>query len=194
MNEGLRSQAAVPGSCQTEPAGRAISGWRSAASPILVLLHMLGLTMFVGSILGSIVLSLGSPATGDPSRVVFAWRAIGAANAYLTIPGLALMIVTGLLLVPAQRRSPRQERWLVLKIAAVAAIVIVAATLIEPSEDQLRELAGSLPDAAARATFMEVAARQQIYGAMNLALVALVSVLAVLKPRLGGHLPRRLTR
>src|SRR5438105_593010 len=48
------------------------SGWQAIASQILVLIHLLGLTMFVGSILDNIVLSLGAPATGDPGAVVFA--------------------------------------------------------------------------------------------------------------------------
>lgn len=73
-------------------------------------------------------------------------------------------------------------------------IVVIAAALLEPSEDQLRVLAKSLPDAAARASFMEVAVRQQVYGAVNLALVALASALVVFKPRLRGMVPRRLRR
>jgi hypothetical protein len=170
------------------------SGWQATASQILVLIHLFGLTMFVGSILGNIVLSLGAPATGDPAAVVFAWRAIAAANTFLTIPGLAILIGSGLLLIPAQDRSPRRERWLALKILAVIGIVVIAAALIEPSEDQLRVLAQSLPDPAARAGFMEVAVRQQIYGAVNLALVVLASVLVLFKPRLGGVVPRRLRR
>lgn len=71
-------------------------------------------------------------------------------------------------------------------------IVVIAATLIEPSEDHLRVLAKSLPDPAARASFMEVAVRQQLYGAVNLALAVIASALVVFKPRLGGMMPRRL--
>jgi hypothetical protein len=168
--------------------------WHAIASPILVLIHLLGLTMFVGSILGNIVLSLGAPAMGDPGAVVFAWRAIASANTFLTIPGLALLIGSGFLLIPVQDRSPRRERWLAFKILAVIGIVLIAAALIQPSEDQLRALAKSLPDPAAHASFTEVAVRQQIYGAVNLALVVLASALVVFKPRLGGVVPRRLRR
>lgn len=178
----------------TEPLEAEGSGWRAIASPFLVIIHLLGLTMFLGSILGNIVLSLGAPATGDPGAVVFAWRAIGSANTFLTIPGLAILIGSGLLLIPAQDRSPTRERWLAFKMLAVIGIVVITAALIEPSEDQLRDLAKSLPGAAARASFMEVAVRQQIYGAVNLALVVLASALVVFKPRLGGMVPRRLRR
>jgi uncharacterized membrane protein len=171
-----------------------LSRWRAAASPILIILHLLGLTMFLGSILGNIVLSLGAPATGDPHAVVFAWRAIGVANTFLTVPGLLLTVASGLLLIPTQGRNPRYERWLVLKILAVIGIIVVATTLIEPSEEQLRQLATGLPDLGARAVFMDVAIRQQMYGAINLALVVLASVLGVFKPRLGGKTPRRLRR
>jgi len=76
----------------------------------------------------------------------------------------------------------------------VIGIVVIAAALIEPSEDQLRVLAQALPDPAARASFTEVALRQQIYAAVNLALVVLASALVVFKPRLGGMVPRRLRR
>jgi hypothetical protein len=167
---------------------------QAIASPILVLIHLLGLTMFLGSILGNIVLSLGAPATGDPGAVVFAWRAIASANRFLTIPGLAILIGSGVLLVLAQGRSPRRERWLAFKILAVIGIVVIAAALIEPSEDQLRVLAQSLPDPAPRTSFTEAAVRQQIYGAVNLALIVLASALVVFKPRLGGMVPRRLRR
>lgn len=91
----------------TEPEDAAGLSWQAIASPILVLIHLLGLTMFVGSILGNIMLSLGAPATGDPGAAVFAWRAIASANMFLTIPGLAILIGSGLLLIPAQERSPR---------------------------------------------------------------------------------------
>jgi hypothetical protein len=174
-----------------EPAGLSR---QAIASPILVLIHLVGLTMFVGSILGNVVLSLGAPATGDPGTVVFAWRAIASANTFLTIPGLVILIGSGLLLIPAQERSPRRERWLAFKILAVIGIVITAAALIEPSEAQLRILAQSLSDPAARASFTEVTLRQQIYGAVNLALIVLASALVVFKPRLGGTVPRRLRR
>jgi hypothetical protein len=178
----------------TEPQEAASSGWQAIASPILVLVHLLGLTMFVGSILANIVLSLGAPATGDPAAVVFAWRAIASTNAFLTIPGLGILVGSGLLLIAVQDRNPSRERWLALKLFAVIGIVVIAAGLIEPSEDQLRLLAKSLPDAAARASFAEVAVRQQLYGAVNLALVILASALGMFKPRLGGTAPRRLSR
>jgi len=171
-----------------------VSRWKSIALPVLRLMHLLGLTMFVGSILGTIVLSLGAPATGDPNAVVFAWRAIGSANTLLTIPGLAITIVTGVLLVPTQDRSPGRERWATIKILAVLAIVVIAVALIELSEDKLRDLSRSLHDPAARAAFTEVAVTQGTHGAINLALVILGSVLAILKPRLGGMMPRRLRR
>ena len=161
--------------------------WRALASPIVRLLHLLGLSAFLASIFGSMVLSTGAPATRDPNQVLFAWRAIGSANQLLTVPGLLLMIASGLLLILVQGRDPRQERWLVLKILAVAAILIVSAVQIEPSEEHLRQLPNALPESSAQTAFMNVAVRQEIYGAINIALVVLASALAAFKPRLGGE-------
>ena len=48
------------------------------------------------------------------------------------------MVVTGLLLLLTQARNPRIGRRLAVEFLAVAGIIVVAVTLIEPSEDHLR--------------------------------------------------------
>lgn len=157
--------------------------WRAPAAQALRLLHLLGLTMFLGSILGSIVLSLGAPVTGDPQYVVLAWHAIGRTNAILTTPGMLLVALTGFALMIVERLSPRKEVWLAVKMMLMVAIVANANLLIVPAEEQLRQYAEALPAADARAMFTSMAIRQQIYGAINLALISLAAVLGVVKPR-----------
>lgn len=139
--------------------------------------------MFLGSVLGSIVLGLGAPATGDPQYVVFAWHAIGRTNAILTTPGMLLVALTGFALMIVERLNPRKEVWLAVKILSIVAIVANANLLIVPAEEQLRQFAEALPAADARAAFNSMAVRQQVYGAINLALISLASVLGVVKPR-----------
>jgi len=150
--------------------------------------------MFLGSILGSIVLSLGAPATGDPQTVVFAWRAIDKANTFLTTPGMLPVGVSGLALILVQGRRPWQELWVGLKILLWIAIVANATLLIVPTEDQLQHLATALPASEARESFMNAALKQQIYGAANLALITLAAVLGVVKPRLQGARASRFRR
>jgi len=162
----------------------ALAGWRAVASPVLRLLHLLGSTMLLGSILGSIVLSLGAPATGDPQNVVFAWQAIGRANAILTTPGMLLVGLTGVGLMMVERRKPWEEGWLALKIVVMIATIANAYLLIDPAEEQLRQYAVALPTGDSRAMFANLAIRQQIFGAINLALIVLASVLGVVKPRM----------
>jgi len=150
--------------------------------------------MFLGSILGSIVLSLGAPATGDPQTVVIAWRAVEDANTFLTVPGMLVVGVSGLALMLVQGRRPWQERWVGLKLLLMIAIVANATLLILPAEDQLRHLATALPASEARESFMNAALKQQIYGAANLALITLAAVLGVVKPRLQGARASRFRR
>src|SRR5262249_29054377 len=142
------------------------------------------LTMFLGSILGSIVLALGAPVTGDPQNVVFAWQAIGRTNAILTTPGMLLVGLTGIALMIVERRNPLEQVWVAVKLLLMIAVVANAYLLLDPAEEQLRHYAAALPAADARAMFANLASRQQIFGAINLAVIVLASVLGVLKPRM----------
>jgi uncharacterized membrane protein len=166
--------------------GEGEGGWRPLTSKGIRFLHLLGLTLFLGSILASTVLSLSAPATGDPQKVYFAWRAIGHIESTLTTPGLMLSVLTGIGLWIVDMRNPLKEPWLAFKLVLTVAILGNALILIVPREEQLREATAVIPYVTG--TVADMARRLGIFGALNVAMALIAALLGVFKPRLRGRL------
>lgn len=171
---------AAPTGAKQEPGARA-SGNRIAKA-----LHFVGLAMFLGSILAHV--SLGFvPGAGDPAQAMVFWRqGIEIATRSLTVPGLALLVLTGLFM--ALRGGARfvRQRWLIAHLAIGALIVVIAGLVMVPvgiqSLDQAIDLsrgAGSL------AIFSGLVGKERIFGAISIVLALLSILIATLKPRLG---------
>lgn len=75
-------------------------------------LHLLGMVMFFGSILERITLGF-VPGAQDEAQTMQILRQINlSANYFLTLPGLALLFITGVLLVAKGDSSiPRTNGW-----------------------------------------------------------------------------------
>ena len=64
---------------------------------LLKILHLIGLSLFLGSIFGHIVASVlgGAPEAGNEAAFLNSRVHITAATRYLTMPGLLLTLATG---------------------------------------------------------------------------------------------------
>lgn len=144
--------------------------------------HLIAMAVFVGSIPGHIVLG----ALGDPAEDLAAFAAYHAAKhaltLALTVSGLALVIVSGLVLAGLQR-GLLKRRWLQVKIVLVALITLNAAVFLVPLSGAMAALAR---DAVTQGTlapaFAGLAAREAVSGAANLVMIVAVIALAVFRP------------
>lgn len=161
-----------------------LEGWKAIVSLAFRLAHLAGFVLFLGSICASTLLSLSLSGAADPQSAVFTWNAIAHNAAILTVPGLLLATISGIGLMLVEQRGPRGQMWVAGKIVLTVAIFLNAILLIMPAEDKLLALAKELPAADARTAFTTTLARQQIYGAINLTLIVVVSVLGVIGPRM----------
>ncbi len=147
--------------------------------------HLLGLTLFLGSILGHIVAGVAAGAPGGAS-FLYAREHIALATRFLTLPGLALSIVSGIALVVLSRPSPLRQPWLAAKIALTVAVVANSALFLAPAG--ARVLAGAVAlsrgDSGAMADVVAALRVEQYAGAANVLLILLIVVLGVFKPRL----------
>lgn len=147
--------------------------------------HLLGLTLFLGSILGHIVASVAAGAPGGAS-FLYARQHIALATQFLTLPGLALSVLSGIALAASSRLSPLRHRWLAAKIALTLAVMANSALFLAPAG--ARALAGALAlargDAGAMAEIGAALRVEQYAGAANILLILLIVVLGVFKPRL----------
>jgi hypothetical protein len=147
--------------------------------------HLLGLTLFLGSILGHIVASAAAGAPGTAS-FLYAREHIALATQFLTLPGLALSVLSGIALVVGSRLSPQRHRWLAAKIALTVAVMANSALFLAPAG--ARAFAGALAlskgDAAAMTEIVAALRAEQYAGAVNILLILSIVLLGVFKPRL----------
>jgi len=145
-------------------------------------IHLIAVCVFVGSIPGHIVLG----ALGDPAENLVAFADYHAAKHALTlgltVSGLMLAILSGIGLA-ALHRDHLTRRWLQFKIVLVGLITLNAALVLVPVSGAMAALAR---DAVAHGTlapaFNDLAAREAMAGAANLAMIVAVFVLAVFRP------------
>lgn len=153
-------------------------------------LHLLGVAMFLGSILGHVTLGFIPGAKEDPATALVARQAIELATSGLTMPGLLLLLVTGSAMLLHARHGLLARRWMMLHALAGLLILLNAIFVLYPTgqallETALRVAAGDWPMARLQA----LEGREAAFGAANLLLSLLALFVAVLKPGLGRPAP-----
>jgi Predicted integral membrane protein (DUF2269) len=147
----------------------------------LRLLHRVGFVAFLGSI-ATFAVASAVPAAGDLRGLAVVRRVISAGTSFLTLPGLGVLVLSGMALAWGRAGLARQ-RWL--RIMALAGLVILANALLfvvpaERSATCLAEegvAADGLPAGYARAYAVESAA-----GGLNVIVALLAMASGVLRP------------
>lgn len=153
---------------------------------VLKALHLIGLAAFFGSILSHVSTSFIPGAMTDPETTLVVRQAIGVATTYLTLPALALLVVTGALLAVVGKWPLPRTRWLVLHAIFGLLIVLNAAFVLYPGGQALSLAAA---DVAAGTRPMDqllaLKGRESAFGAANVLLSLAAVFVAVIKPGLG---------
>lgn len=155
----------------------------------LKLLHLVGVAAFLGSIFGHILLGLALPWSHDPAAVQFARDGVRDATMAVTLPGLALTVLTGLLLARArpvgQGGGLRGSPWLMLHASLGALIVANALLVVVPAGAELAAAVSSLgTDRFDAVAHLNAKIREDVAGAVNVLLTLVTMAVAIAKPRL----------
>ncbi len=149
-------------------------------------LHLLGLAMFLGSILGHITVGFVPGAREQAEAMLFGRRAIEIATWSLTVPGLVLLAVTGTFMAIRGKVGVLKRRWLTVHAIAGLLIIMNAALILVPTGVSLLSLASGMAAGAGSAeAFAALRLRESTFGAINLTLALLTIFIATLKPALG---------
>ncbi len=105
----------------------------------LRLVHLIGLVLFLGSILTFTVAS-SVPAAGDVASLVVTRRVISAGTNALTLPGLGLLVASGIGLT-SRRLRLRDHRWLQVMTLAAALIILNGFLFVLPAVRRATALA-----------------------------------------------------
>jgi hypothetical protein len=153
--------------------------------PMLKVCHLIGLTLFLGSILGHVA---ASAAAGQPGSTGFLYmqEQIAFATRVLTLPGLLLTVASGIALAKLSRQSPLRARWLAAKVVLTAAIVINSVAFVAPAGARLLSGTAALSRGEPVALAQIVADHkvETVAGAANIVMILAIVLLGVIKPRL----------
>lgn len=148
--------------------------------------HVLGVVLFFGSILGHAIGGLAPALHSSPETELLARQMITVATRYLTIPGLALLMITGIAMVLQRKGALLKARWFYLHAGLALIILINAFVILIPIGGSLLAIAEGLVSGTGTNDGRAVLqGREAMFGAANVVLSLVVLFLGVLKPRFG---------
>ncbi len=148
-----------------------------------ILLHHIGLVMFLGGILPSIVMNAVVGASTDAVLIYHQRLFVSAITWALTIPGMWILIVTGSLTALAGKYRLVEHRWLIAKLALAALILINGTFILAPLVSQVTSIAEhSALQGQLLPTYMPLKAKEDMYGIANFLMLIIAFILAIYKP------------
>lgn len=143
---------------------------------ILKGIHLLGLVVFLGSIFSFIVISILSEGS-SLSDLFFGRRIIELGTKSLTIPGMYLSLISGVLLAWPDLKK---EMWIKVKVLTLVIIFINAYIFIIPAADHCLQLAKEASLSGVLSPSYKIYyMKETLFGALNISLSLMAAGLGV---------------
>ena len=157
---------------------------------LLKIIHLLGLALFLGSIFGHILLgNLADPST-EPAGFAALMQAKHMNVLTLTMPGLMIILLSGIALMLRFRMTPKRFSWMAVKLVLVVLVALNGVLFLAPIS---RDMAMLAQDAMAVGSlspqFYLLQQKEELFGIANLLMILAVVYLSVAKPKLRSNKP-----
>lgn len=140
------------------------------------LIHIIGVILFLGSIFTYTLISTLTK-NASLTDIVFAREIINTGTAYLTLPGLLIIVLSGIISTIKDVRFLK-HRWLNVKFAALLIILLNTFIFILPAADDALELAkASLAEGKLLSEYSAAYMQESIAGGVNV-LLAIGSIIS----------------
>lgn len=147
------------------------------------LFHLAGLVMFLGGILGTIMLNAVVGNDTNPILIDHQRQFVSAITWGLTIPGMWVISLSGLFMVRLRKYSLLKTRWLTIKFVLFLVILINGTFLLAPLVNEVTSLASQSALQGILATdYLTQKTLEDTFGAVNFFLILISILLAVFKP------------
>ena len=150
---------------------------------IYLFLHVLGAVLFLGNIITTAFWKIRQDRASSPEPLHHMAQSIMRADYILTIPGLALLILFGLLTARAYGYSFTEMNWLTLSLLLFAVSGALWGAVLLPCQLKMIELSrqgmksGLLPE-----SYYRYSKRWNVWGTVNTVIPVIVLFLMVVKP------------
>lgn len=163
----------------------------------LKLLHIIGFALFFGSILAHIIEGRVQPTTVAPAVLVYAYDTISLGNLAVTVPGLALAVLSGIGMVGVRRRELPRQRWFQVH-ASLGGVLIATSAVVYNAGERLKDAAAVLASGqASQAILASITSAEQLQryvGLLNIVIVVVSVSVAVAQSRVAGRQRLRKTK
>ncbi|MEK8015992.1 MAG: DUF2269 family protein [Candidatus Parabeggiatoa sp.] len=153
-------------------------------------LHILGVVLFFGSILGHAVAGIVSSGSTSPELLYIVRQVVEAETIYLTVPGLILFSITGIALIVIGKLPIRKLRWLTAHVAIGVIVILNAILFLAPTGQELLEASQQLASGGTAVSLEQIHAletKEAVFGAINIISCLILVTIAVIKPKWGGR-------
>jgi hypothetical protein len=143
----------------------------------LKLAHLIGLIMFLGSILAFVVIS-SSIAGANLEQIAFGRKIISAGTNVITLPGMWALAITGIWM--GYKRYDLRQRFMQIKLLIVILVVINAYCFTVPAVASATEIAlRSLSQGQLQPEYKAAYMQESVFGALNVLLTIIASAIGV---------------
>lgn len=147
------------------------------------LLHIIGLVMFLGGILPSIVMNSVVGTSADVVLIYHQRLFVSAITWALTIPGMWIQIVAGSLIALAGKYRLIEHRWLIAKLVLAVLILINGTFILAPLVNQVTSIAEqSAAQGQLLPAYMPLKTKEDMYGIANFLMLVIAFLLAIYRP------------
>ncbi len=154
----------------------------------LKVIHIIGVVMFFGSILGHAIAGVVSAASNDPSVFNIVRQVIEVETRYLTLPGLIIFALSGVAMIVVGKIPVSRIRWLALHIVIGVLVILNAFIVLIPIGDELLQASLQLVDGSVSFEQIgELKNKEAIFGAFNIVACFVLITIAVIKPKFGNQ-------
>lgn len=147
------------------------------------LLHLIGLVMFLGSILSFIAINKFVGANPDATLIFHQRQFVSAITWTLTIPGMWILVIAGGLTALTGKYRLIEHRWLIAKLVLAALILVNGTFFIPPLVAQVTSIAtqGAI-QGQLLPTYIPLKVKEDMYGIANFIMILIAIILAIFRP------------
>jgi uncharacterized membrane protein len=147
------------------------------------MLHIIGLVMFLGGILPSVVMNSVVGTSTDAVLIYHQRQFVSAITWWLTIHGMWILIVAGSLLALTGKYRLIENRWLIAKLVPGGLILINGTFILAPLVGQVTGIAEqSVLQGQLLPTYMPLKTTEDMFGIANLLTLVIAFLLVIYKP------------
>ena len=146
--------------------------------------HLLGLCMFMASIAIHIMVGFVPGGREVASVILIGRQLIDVSTWALTVPGLALLTISGAFMVVKTSRGIGQRKWLIAHLVLASLAIINAGAILIPMGHEVFNLARNLPaNSDLMEAYQPIKLKESIMGGVNLLFALTAIFMATIKPK-----------